>query len=339
MSSLVSIVCPTRDRLNCIARSMDYFCSCNEDIKYYIVDSSQDANAKQVVFAGKANLAEKANLIYYVHDPCMSSDFYIWMLKMVRTLSFISTPFVAVDSDDDFLDFEFVLQAASWLDNDPSISAITGVVRDFSLKPVDNKFDGSHLLLSSEGLYCSGRYNNQRSLTSCSAKSRVLSMYNIWPFEAVHRTKILRASFQVSISLGIDNYLGFLHVLRFMIAGYGKYIYLSDRVTTFRQDNTPASSGSYINNIFSSKYHYFCEDLAFQSFANGSVENIISSFCIRNEINSDFATSELLGFASVSLYKSLLLETIQSPSSGVLHTPVPKVEQRFFDNALAALFR
>ena len=97
-----------------------------------VVDSSSDGNAERIVSICHSRFGDISNCIRYIHDPCLSSNFYIWMSKMFRALCQVTTPFVVIDSDDDFLDIDFVLHAASLLDKDSSVAAVTGVVKDFS---------------------------------------------------------------------------------------------------------------------------------------------------------------------------------------------------------------
>ena len=305
-----------------------------------VVDSSSDGNAERIVSICHSRFGDISNCIRYIHDPCLSSNFYIWMSKMFRALCQVTTPVVVIDSDDDFLDIDVVLHAASLLDKDSSVAAVTGVVKDFSMRPVCSNHDASNIFMSSDGLYCSGRYINQISLTESSTKSRISQMCNIWPVEAVLRTDILRAVFRSCILLGIDNHLGFLHLLRFLISGYGKHIYLSDRVSTFRQDNTVASSGSYINNIYSSKYHYYCDDCAFLPLANASAIKPITSSCLKFGLIPNFVNVDMLSFASISLYRSLLKENIQSSNVDTpFNSARPKTSSRFLEYAASVLFK
>ena len=129
----LAIVCPTRDRLTFLERSLDFLSLYNIEAKYIIVDSSENKSAYSLFTEYSNALRSSKWKIEYISMPCNSRDAYTWTVKMYKTFQNIDAKYAVIDSDDDFLDYNFVHSCMHIMDQNPFIAAENGVVHDFSL--------------------------------------------------------------------------------------------------------------------------------------------------------------------------------------------------------------
>ena len=267
--------------------------------------------------------------------PCNSRDAYTWTVKMYKTFQNIDAKYAVVDSDDDFLDYNFVHSCMHIMDQNPFIAAVNGVVHDFSListqdyNPVEKR---QEIKYSNDGLFCSMRYFNHASSFSSNTSERLMTSSVVWPYEAVHRASIFKVVLRICVRLGIDNYLGFLFIHRMITLASGGYMLDSSRISTFRQDNTPDNSGSQIQSRYSSKYHYYSEDQIFNSLDSPSNVVAIGNILYKARISIDLPISEIISRAMHVTYKTLTCEMLQKIEAPLRQYTIPLFENEFFNS-------
>jgi len=304
----VTLLCPTKDRLRCLKRKLEFISYYNENIIFIIIDSSSNCSAKEIVNSYILKLSGSQISLKYEHNPCDSSNFFVWQCKIATTLKNVCTEFVVIDSDDDFLDLKFIIDSTEKMLNDKSISAVNGIIQDFNSMNTQNANNLLLIQVNNDGLHCSNRYISNLTVRNSRSEERLKNLANIWPSEGVIRTSVLKAAIQISIRLLIDNYLGFLFILRYVILMKGSYLQEDSRIFTFRQDNTPNSSGAQITVKEKTKYEYFLTNQRIQALNDPSSHQIIEKAMKRNGMQEEGLISYTLALASSVLYKRLLFD-------------------------------
>jgi glycosyltransferase domain-containing protein len=172
LNSLITVVIPTHNRPKFLIRSIDYWSKFN--ISLFIADSSIEYS-KPVGFSGN-----------YFHTPNLSMA-----EKIYNTLCEVSTPYVALCSDDDFITKSGLISSVDFLEKHNDFSSAQGRMVRFYLK-------------KNKSVECypayTGAINNQNNHDD--AQNRVIQSMSSYMlnYYAVHRTASLKEAFRISKS-------------------------------------------------------------------------------------------------------------------------------------------
>ena len=168
--SKISIVIPTHNRPEYIARAIDYWA--NFDVDLFIADSSSQYSKP-----------EKFNGIYY-HTPNLN-----FSEKLYFVLKEIKTPYVALCADDDFILKSGMLSSIKYLDKHKDFSSAQGRMVAFYL-------DDENLVQYYPAYTKAMNYEINHEKASVRIQQSMDQYMHI--FYAVHRIESLRESFKLS---------------------------------------------------------------------------------------------------------------------------------------------
>jgi glycosyltransferase domain-containing protein len=168
--SNISIVIPTHNRSQYLKRSIKYWENFN--INLYVVDSSE-VYSKPEMLSGK-----------YEHTPNLN-----FAEKIFSILEKITTPYVALCADDDFISISGLLSSIQYLERHKDFSSAQGRMISFFANN-DNSVEYYPTYISRMNF----KVEHPDSLTRI---KNTMSQYMPF-FYAVHRTESLKESFNVS---------------------------------------------------------------------------------------------------------------------------------------------
>jgi len=168
--SNISIVIPTYNRSQYLNRSLDYWK--NFDINLYVVDSSEIYSKPE------------SNSVTYFHTPHLN-----FAEKIFYILEKITTPYVALCADDDFISKSGLLSSIDYLETHKDFSSAQGRMIGFYLNN-DNSVEYYPTYISRMNF----KVDHPDALSRI---KRAMSEY-MHIFYAVHRTESLKESFNVS---------------------------------------------------------------------------------------------------------------------------------------------
>jgi glycosyltransferase domain-containing protein len=172
LNSLITVIIPTHNRPEFLIRSIDYWS--NFDISLFVVDSTKNYS-KPVGFSGN-----------YFHTPHLSMA-----EKIFHTLTEVSTPYVALCADDDFISKSGLINSVEYLEDHKDFSSAQGrMVRFYLNKNKSVEYYPAYTVAM----------NNQNNHDE--AQNRVIQSMSSYMlnYYAVHRTVSLRETFRISKS-------------------------------------------------------------------------------------------------------------------------------------------
>lgn len=208
MNRLLTIVIPTRNRADFLARLLGYYRDQRFSHKLIIADSSdaeQRSRSKDVVEVAAKDL----NVDYQQYDP--ETEF---TAKLSQAVALVSTPYMAVGADDDFFVLATVDRALTFLASQPDYAVVHG----------DSAIFITRSGLAHGPLEQVHRYD-QRTIDDSGGLARLTGHLNHYSttFYSIHRTEQFRSCYQTMISIAADLYFSeLLHSCLTLIQGKAK---------------------------------------------------------------------------------------------------------------------
>lgn len=236
----LTIVLPVRDRTAYTFRWLSYANHIGLRSKVIIADGGADPALEQALTGGNSFPNLRCDYLRCPYD----SDFTAFFRKMAAAVARVDTPYVVMESNDDFYLIEARRRAIDFLDRNPDHAAATGATIDYRVVADEAQFGDLSQIYGSIGF--PGRVYLHKSLTHERAIDRLWAFVtknaNAVLWSAVHRTENLRriCEAQCTLSWG-DAWLSDVFVL-FMTIALGKTS--GDMGSYFlHQDNTRDSMG------------------------------------------------------------------------------------------------
>lgn len=251
--SKCTIVIPTYNRSQYLKRLLKYYSTHAPNTKIIVADSS--IPVKKIANRKIIELISKLSINYIDTFSVETNVFY----KIEKALTFVTTQYVVLCADDDFIIPKMIRKCVIFLDNKPDFIAVQGKVLTYCLdndKISQSKINwgDSYPQYSIINEYPIDRVHNQ------------LSEYKIATMYAVHRTNVLLHAVKVSNLYSED--LRFGEILISLISLIkGKFASIngiySVRETNLQSDSqTLGKIDNFIaNNTFHSKYKLFKQAL------------------------------------------------------------------------------
>lgn len=193
MNLSVSIIIPTHNRHNYLTRILNYYLE--TDIQILVVDSS--------VFSFKYdNVKNNKSQLQYFHLPNKSLT-----SKISFALDRVTTPFIVMCADDDFIIPAALIECVDFLIKNSSYSAAIGNAIYYKKEPQNNNVDFFAF------------YTDRLSFSTSNEDpiKRLHSFFNLYRtvFYALHRTMVLKKAFE-----GADKVINNLFLNEYITAIY-----------------------------------------------------------------------------------------------------------------------
>lgn len=120
----LTLIIPTYNRPPFLARLLHYYSTQNTSLQFLILDSSTDEN-KALNQAAMAVLGKKAQHLDFPSDVSVAT-------KLLEGLKQVKTPYCAFCADDDLVFIEGLIQAQSFLKENPSYVCVDGIYLNFN---------------------------------------------------------------------------------------------------------------------------------------------------------------------------------------------------------------
>lgn len=184
----VTILIPTHERPNYLKRILFYYL--NLDVNVFVADSSA-----QSTFINQAN-------VKYLHLPGV-----LMMDKIKQALELITTEYVIMNADDDFVELDSVIKGCDFLSNNPDYSSVQGCYVGFEIckegvsqmYPIYPQLCGINICQNSSELRLYAFYQNYAQL-----------------FYSLSRTILFKRVYHDAIKNKIENY----NLVELMLAFY-----------------------------------------------------------------------------------------------------------------------
>ncbi len=269
----ITIVIPTHNRHCYLKRILSYY---KKDFKIMIADSTE----KKFNFSFFPFLFYK-NIEYY-HYPNFE-----YLDKMEDILSKVTTPYVVMCADDDFIVKQSILNSINFLKNNLDFSSVQGRYISFYKEDTDYMF--KPIYIASKDLIIDSDFLQDRMNTYMDNYVQV--------FYAVHRTKHIQAFFLDSKKNNMTNPI-------LMEIGLGLYTIIAGKYKTLQQlygirdgqslstdvDRTTldiiVKDSKYVNvyNSFREMTNQFILSTSQQNKDNNILEECINIYCQKREI-------------------------------------------------------
>jgi len=171
----ITLIIPTHNRHKYLERILNYY---DNFCEILIVDSSK----------AKFQKSYNSNVIYYYLPEKSLNE------KISYALSFVTTPYVFLCADDDFILKCAIEKCISFLDNNTDYSCVSGNYLYYKL--IDNKVFFSNIYA-----------NIDNSIANFDIKDRLVTMFSnyITLYYAIHRTSTLKSTFTIDIKRPVNN--------------------------------------------------------------------------------------------------------------------------------------
>lgn len=229
--SNVTLIIPTRNHPQHFKRMLDYYLTRGVSYKFIIVDSGSDENKQKT----KAILEKSGYGDFLYLDDFAQETFY--PIKVKKAFDYITTPYVLLGADDDFIIPESIDSCSSFLDKNSDYGLAQGIHYGFTFSKQGGKphFFVLDLVYGLRTIKHGKSYNRLHDILT-----HYMSL-----FYAVYRTDNLKRVFEESVTYSSD--YKFLECVMNSVAlllGKAKFI---DRPHCFRElsgDSTGSSANS-----------------------------------------------------------------------------------------------
>ena len=179
MKDEITLIIPTYNREKLVERAINYWQDNN--INFFIIDSSENINSK---------LKNSSN---YYHYPNL--EFYE---KLQKGLSIVTTPYVLIVADDDFVSVNSIIKCINFLKNNNSFVSAQGAYIDFWYD-----VEG-HLDISVRNPSMSGLSSN---VLNDNSNERIYKSMNPYTHHiySVHKIDVLKKSIQICNQVVIES--------------------------------------------------------------------------------------------------------------------------------------
>lgn len=186
----LTILLPVRDRVPYTLRWLSYANHIGLRSKVIIADGGAEPTLERLLTQGKPFPNIQYEYLRCDHDR----DFTFFLRKMAKAAARVDTPYVVMESNDDFYLLAARRLAIDFLDRHPDYAAATGTTIDYRVIPDETRFGELSQIYGPIGL--PGRIYVHKSLTQDRAIDRLWAFVTknsngvLW--SAVHRTENLR---------------------------------------------------------------------------------------------------------------------------------------------------
>jgi glycosyltransferase domain-containing protein len=234
MTNELTIVLPVKDRVAYTERWLDYASREGLPYRILIADGGSDNRTEQLAASTQA----RGLAIEYVRYPfdATYADYYA---KIANALSRVTTPFAVMSDNDDLFVPDGLARAVRFLAGNSSYVACGGQCAVFWMS--NGRIPGDTLYGDSVDWKCSSKMHSDVADT---ASQRLIdhSLVASDVFYAVHRTPVLRRSFETISSFKPRDLFLMEQTVAFLTAISGKCHQL-DHLYIARQQDSPGSSG------------------------------------------------------------------------------------------------
>ena len=207
----VAIIIPTKNRLNFVIRTIQYYASINSPHPIFIGDASSKSSKELIL-----NAAQEKIEVYYFHWENLNDR--KTMIKLAQEANKVNiTDYCVEQGDDDFLVPESLSKCADFLNDNPEYATSQGRAFSFELKE-----DGPYGELKDIGIYW-----NLKELKGETALERLKEITtNYWvPILSVHRINEYIDDTSNGIETIIDRNFGeYANSLSIAMRGKSKFI-------------------------------------------------------------------------------------------------------------------
>lgn len=169
MSSKISLVVPTHNRPHFVRRLLSYYLSVHTDFRIIVIDSSEPAMAAENhMLMTSFNDAGSLQVEYHHTSEKFSPECPpIVHEKIQWALTMVSSPYVALCADDDFIVPGTALKCADFLDQNPDYCCARGKIYEFSINDGSMRltpclqYDSIDAASAAERVWLASRYYQQ----------------------------------------------------------------------------------------------------------------------------------------------------------------------------------